>query len=117
MQQRIDKPPLQEEKSRKNGDSRHISELQQRLADCTSLDFDLHRGCICLRRNDSFVLYYVLLFNEMQETKRKPALWKTDSNELKSHVTLYTMIHYLKRRIPVTSVVNVQSAKVLIKQN
>ncbi|KAL1240358.1 Forkhead box protein [Trichinella pseudospiralis] len=37
----LDKPPLQEEKSRKNGDSRHISELQQRLADCTSLDFDL----------------------------------------------------------------------------
>ncbi|KRY18365.1 hypothetical protein T12_7976 [Trichinella patagoniensis] len=37
----IDKPQLQEEKSRRNGDTHHISELQQRLADCTSLDFDL----------------------------------------------------------------------------
>ncbi|KRZ04943.1 hypothetical protein T11_15872 [Trichinella zimbabwensis] len=48
-----DKPQLQEEKSRKNGDNRHISELQQRLADCTSLDFDLHKGCICLRSNST----------------------------------------------------------------
>ncbi|KRZ87218.1 hypothetical protein T08_12814 [Trichinella sp. T8] len=37
----VDKPQLQEEKSRRNGDTHHISELQQRLADCTSLDFDL----------------------------------------------------------------------------
>ncbi|KRZ77095.1 hypothetical protein T10_9097 [Trichinella papuae] len=55
-----DKPQLQEEKSRKNGDSRHISELQQRLADCTSLDFDLSKRMHLLEsiRNDSFVLYY-----------------------------------------------------------
>ncbi|KRX46471.1 hypothetical protein T05_4919, partial [Trichinella murrelli] len=39
---------LQEEKSRRNGDTHHISELQQRLADCTSLDFDLGVGKLCL---------------------------------------------------------------------
>ncbi|KRY53972.1 hypothetical protein T03_15471 [Trichinella britovi] len=42
----LDKPQLQEEKSRRNGDTHHISELQQRLADCTSLDFDLVKGCV-----------------------------------------------------------------------